>query len=96
MGSGINSSAQGKYTGNGGSAPIEIKPGFEPKSVKIFSANGAAQAGGVQGGKVFKQDVAGAMTVLTAGLAIGEFGFTVSGSDAVLNANGVEYYYECY
>lgn len=45
---------------------------------------------------MFKQDVAGAMTVLTAGLAIGEFGFTVSGSDAVLNANGVEYYYECY
>lgn len=95
MGSGINSSAQGKYVGDG-VGPIAIKPGFEPKSVKIFSANGVAQAGTAQGGKVFKQDVAGAMTVLTAGLTLGEFGFEVSGADAVLNAAAVEYYYECY
>jgi len=96
MGSGINSSAQGKYTGNGGSAPIEIKPGFQPKSVKIFSANGKADAGEASGEKVFKQVAAGTLTVLTAGLAISEYGFTISGSDVVLNANGVEYYYECY
>lgn len=36
MGSGINSSAQGKYTGNGGSAPIEIKPASSPSQSKSF------------------------------------------------------------
>lgn len=87
--------AQGKYTGNGGSGPIDLKPGFQPKKIKIISANGKADMFCEAGGsKVFKQVAAGTLTVLTAGIAVNEFGAQITGSDAVLNANGVEYYYE--
>jgi len=81
-----------KYTGTG--AEQEIKQGFQPKTVKIWSAGGSAETGDHMGGKIFKRVVAGDMTVLTAGLEITEFGVKITGSDAVLNQNGVEYYIE--
>lgn len=92
MGSGINSSAQGKYEGN--ATELEIKPGFKPKKVKIWSANGSAEM--IEGmTSAAKRVVAGDLTFV-AGLEFTEFGFKVSGSDACLNANAVAYYYECY
>lgn len=92
MGSGINSSAQGKYTGNG--TEIEIKPGFQPKKIEIYSANGSAHKHELMP-QTAKRVVAGDLTYVD-GLELTEFGFKITGSDVVLNGNGVEYYYECY
>jgi len=94
MGSGVNSSSQGKYVGNGGSAAIEIKPGFKPKTIKIMSVNGQAKfiAHMPKAMKIAN----GGANALIDGLEAKEFGFEVTGSETVLNANGVEYYYECY
>lgn len=92
MGSGINSSAQGKYVGN--ATEQEIKPGFKPKVVKIRSAAGEV---------VFHEGMPNAwkqtdtaVPAFVAGVEFTEFGFKVSGTDAAINANAANYYYEAY
>lgn len=97
MGSGINSSAQGKYVGNGtsGASVQEIKElGFQPKKMKIWSANGSAEK--IEGmAQAAKRVVAGDLTFVD-GLEFTEFGFKLTGDDVCLNDDGVTYYYEAY
>lgn len=96
MGSGINSSAQAKYVGNGtgGASEQEVKLGFKPKKIKIWSANGSAEF--FEGmAQVAKRVVAGDLTFV-GGLEFTEFGFKLTGDDVCLNDDGVTYYYECY
>lgn len=93
MGSGVNSSVQGKYVGTGG-AKVEIRPGFEPKTIKILSVNGQAKF--IAGMPSAMKIVNGGANALVAGLSTDEHGFDVEGAEASLNANGVEYFYEAY
>ena len=96
MGSGINSSAQGKYVGNGTGATSEqeIKPGFQPKKIKIWSANGSAEF--FEGmASVAKRVIAGDLTFV-GGIEFTEFGFKVVGEDVCINDDGVTYNYEAY
>ena len=90
MGSGRLHSANGKYTGTG--AAQEVKVGFKPKKITIYSSagkmeffDGMAQAA--------KQVVGGAITFIS-GLEFTEFGFSVSGTDACLNAAATVYTYD--
>lgn len=96
MGSGLNFSAQGKYVGNGGSSPIEIKPGFKPKVVKIRSAAGEVVMHETMPGAWKQTDAAVPSFLAAAALSLEEFGFKVTGSDAALNAASADYYYEMY
>lgn len=99
MGSGVNSSAQGKYTGNGtgASSEQEIKTlGFQPKYMRIESANGSAEFWAGKTGGISKRVVAGDLTFLASGLEFTEFGFKLTGDDVCLNDDGVVYDYSCY
>lgn len=98
MGSGVNSSAQGKYTGNGSATAQVIKDnlGFQPKVLKIRSVVGeVVLQEGMPG--AWKQTDGAVPSFMAAGaLELTEFGFQIASADAGLNSNAVDYYYEAY
>ena len=98
MGSGNNSTAQGKYVGvgAGGNGFVEVTLGFKPKVLKIRS---------VQAEVVLHQSMPGAWKQLDSGVPaflndgdvlLTEFGFKVTGNIVGINTSAVEYFYEAY
>lgn len=94
MGSGINSSAQGKYTGS--ASDQEFKPGFKPKVVKIRSAEGEAVFHEGMPGAWYQTDAAVPSFLAADALELTEFGFKVKGGVAGVNTDAAAYYYEAY
>lgn len=89
-------SISGKYVGNGGSAEVEVKLGFKPEMIKIYSADGQV---------VFQENMASAKKFVDSGapsdlaasaLQFQDFGFKAVGNVAGVNSSGVAYYWECY
>lgn len=89
MGSGKIFCNSGKYTGTG--AAQEIKLGQKPKKITIYSSAGKVEF--FEGmSQAAKQVLAGTMTFI-GGIEFTEFGFSVSGTDACLNAAATVYTY---
>lgn len=96
MGSGVNSSGQGKYVGNGGSEDQEIKPGFKPKVLKIRSDEGEVVLHKTMSGAWFQTNSAAPTFLAASALELTEFGFKVSGNVVGVNTDAKEYFYEAY
>lgn len=87
----------GHYKGNGSAVSRPFALTFEPKSVKIWSVNGSA---------IWNYRMPGALKILDSAVPAfrpaGELvitkdeGFEILSTDAVLNANNVQYYYEAF
>ena len=91
MGSPAGKRVCGKYVGDGTADVKEVKPGFAPSYIKVWSANGSVEKPDVTPQSA-KRDAAGALTFID-GISLSEFGFEISSTDAALNASGVEYYW---
>lgn len=89
-------SKSGKYVGNGGSAPIQIKTGFKPELVKIYSADGiVVMQENMPVAKKFT-DAAGPADLAASDLVLQDFGFQVANNVAGVNSSGVAYYWELF
>lgn len=97
MGSGINSSAQGKYQGLGAGGDVEVKSlGFKPKVLKIRSDQGEVVMQEGMPGAWFQTDAAVPSYLADGLVELTEFGFKVSGNTAGINTAAKDYYFEAY
>ena len=98
MGSGLNSSAQGKYlgVGSGGAGLVQVQLGFKPKVLKLRSTEGEVVLHEGMPGAWRQTDAAVPSFLADGAVELQEFGFQVKGNVVGINTSAKEYFYEAY